>query len=160
MSGEKRRCLAVIRVRGSVGIDKEHEYVFKLMRLTRKNHAVLVEDTPTNLESIRKIKDYATWGEATPDTISLLLEKRGMLEGGEKLTEDYLKEALRYSSMKELSKAVHDLKVKINELPKVKPVFRLHPPRKGFRGSIKKPYPEGELGYRGESINQLIARMV
>lgn len=160
MSGSKGKCLAVMRLRGSVGMDKELEYAFKLMHLTRKNHVVLVEDTPSNHGSILKIKDYATWGEVTPDTVSLLLEKRGMLEGGEKLTEDYVKEALGYPSTKELSEAICGSKVKINELPKVKPVFRLHPPKKGFRGKVKKPYPEGELGYRGESINQLIARMV
>ena len=160
MSGEKRQCLAVIRIRGSVGLDKEREYTFKLMRLTRKNHAVLIENTPSNLGSIQKIKDYATWGEVTPDTISLLLEKRGMLEGGDKLTENYVKEALGYSSLNELSQAIRESKVKITGLPKVKPIFRLHPPRKGFRGSVRKPYPEGHLGYRGEAINQLIAKMV
>jgi len=150
----------VIRVRGSVGLDKEREYIFKLAHLTRKNHAVLVEGTPSNLGSIRRIKDYATWGEVTVDTIALLLEKRGMLEGGKKLTEDYVREVLGYSSVKELSEAIYDLKVKIKELPKVKPIFRLHPPRKGFHGSTRKPYPEGELGYRGESMNKLIAKMI
>ncbi len=160
MNSEKGSCLAIIRIRGSVGIDKELEYVFKLAHLTRKNHAVLVECTPSNLGSARKVKDYATWGEVTADTISLLLEKRGMLEGGKKLTEDYVKEVLGYPSIKELSKEIHDLKVGMKELPKVKPIFRLHPPTKGFHGSTKKPYPEGELGYRGEAINQLIAKMV
>ena len=157
---DKTPCLAVLRLRGSVGIDKEREYVFKLLRLSRKNHAVLVENTPSNLGSIRKIKDYATWGEINIDTISLLLEKRGMIEGREKLTNDYIKEKLGYSSIQELAKSIYDLKVKVTELPKVKPVFRLRPPRKGFDGQTKKPYPEGELGYRGEAINELLARMV
>jgi large subunit ribosomal protein L30 len=160
MSVENRRCLAVIRVSGSVGIDKEREYVFKLAHLTRKNHAILIEDTPSNLGSIRKIKDYATWGEVSADTILLLLKKRGMLEGYKKLTENYVKEVLGYPSIQELSKAIYDLKIRVKELPKVKPIFRLHPPTKGFHGSTKKPYPEGELGYRGEAINQLIAKMV
>ncbi|OIO26895.1 50S ribosomal protein L30 [Candidatus Micrarchaeota archaeon CG_4_10_14_0_2_um_filter_55_9] len=38
--------------------------------------------------------------------------------------------------------------------------YRLHPPRKGWGGSIKKPYPSGALGKRGESINELIGRML
>ncbi|MEM2203989.1 MAG: 50S ribosomal protein L30, partial [Sulfolobales archaeon] len=43
----------------------------------------------------------------------------------------------------------------------VKPVFRLHPPSGGFKGSIKKPYGNGgELGYRGQDINDLIRRMI
>jgi large subunit ribosomal protein L30 len=37
----------------------------------------------------------------------------------------------------------------------------LHPPTKGFKGKIKKSYSAGgELGYRGEKINELIKRMV
>ena len=157
---EKRRCLAVLRLRGPVGLDKEREYVFKLMRLSRKHHAVLLEDSPSNLGSIKKVKDYATWGDVDINTISLLLGKRGKLEGGKKLSEDYVKEELGYSSINELAEAIYGLNVQVNELSKLKPVFRLHPPKKGFHGSTKKPYPKGELGYRGKAINELIARMV
>lgn len=60
--GEGGPCLALIRIRGSVGIRKELEYVFKLMHLPRKNHAVLIGGTPSNLRAIQKVKDYATWG--------------------------------------------------------------------------------------------------
>jgi len=39
-------------------------------------------------------------------------------------------------------------------------VFRLNPPKKGYK-SIKKSYKEGgALGYRGEKINNLIQRMI
>lgn len=34
----------------------------------------------------------------------------------------------------------------------------LKPPRKGFR-SLKKAYPKGDLGYRGDKIKDLIERM-
>lgn len=155
----KNKCVAVIRIRGSVGVDKEREYVFKLMRLTRKNHAILLSNSPSNIGSVLKIKDYVTWGEVTSDTISLLLKKRGLLEGGKKLTEEYVKETLGYESINALSKAIYDSAIKILELPKVKPLFRLHPPRKGFDDSTKNAYPQGELGYRGEAINQLIDKM-
>ena len=56
MNGKKNRCIAVIRLRGTVGIDKEREYVFKLMHLTRKNHAILIiEDNASTFKSIYKI---------------------------------------------------------------------------------------------------------
>jgi len=160
MSGDKKRCLAVIRLRGKVGMAKELEYVFQLVHLNRKNHAILVENTPSNLGQIRKIKDYSTWGEVSDDTVLSLLEKRGILVGGKKLSETYVKTTLGYSSIKELSKDIYDVKIKVDAFPAIQPVFRLHPPRKGFSKSIRHPYPEGELGYRGTSINQLIARMV
>jgi len=46
-------------------------------------------------------------------------------------------------------------------IPGLKPYFRLHPPKGGFKGSVKKPYNAGgELGYRGSAINDLIMRMI
>ncbi len=38
--------------------------------------------------------------------------------------------------------------------------YRLHPPRGGFKKSTKRPFPQGELGYRGEDINKFIMRML
>ncbi|RLI23172.1 50S ribosomal protein L30, partial [Candidatus Bathyarchaeota archaeon] len=47
------------------------------------------------------------------------------------------------------------------DLPDIKPVFRLHPPRKGFKGKIKKSFKAGGAsGYRGEAINELLERMI
>jgi len=160
MSEPGGKYLALIRIRGDVGIRKELEHVFKLMHLTRKNHATLIEETASNLGSIKRIKDYSTWGEVTLKTISLLLKKKGILRGNKKLTDDYVKNELNYASIEDLAKAIYYSRINFWKLPNIKPIFRLHPPRKGFRGSIRKPYPEGELGYRGESINQLIIRMI
>lgn len=160
MAEEKGRCLALIRLRGSVGIRKEFEYVFKLMHLTRKNHVTLLEETGSNLGMIRKIKDYSTWGEVTPETLFLLLEKKGRLRGNKKLTNDYVKNELGFSSIAELAQAIYVSEINFWKLSNIKPIFRLHPPRKGFRKSIRRPYPNGELGYRGEDINKLIFRMI
>ena len=45
---------------------------------------------------------------------------------------------------------------------KMKPFFRLSPPRKGFgRKGIKKSFADGgALGYRGDKINDLVKRMI
>lgn len=40
-----------------------------------------------------------------------------------------------------------------------KKVIHLKPPKKGFK-SLKLDYPKGDLGYRGEAINDLIKRMM
>lgn len=154
------RCLALVRIRGEVGVKKELEYVFKIMHLTRKNYATLIENTPSNLGLVNKVKDYSTWGEVTPKTVSLLLRNRGFSKGNGKLTDDYVKNKLGYASIEELANDIYDLKIIFQKIPNIKPLFRLHPPRKGFRGSIRRPYPEGALGYRGEAIHKLIVRMI
>jgi len=50
-------------------------------------------------------------------------------------------------------------KVNFKDIPTLKPVFRLHPPRKGHKG-IKKSFKNGgELGYHGDKINDLLLKM-
>ena len=160
LNEEKGATLVILRIRGSVGISKELEYVFKLLHINRKNHATIIERNPSYLGMMQRVKDYATWGEASSDTISLLLKERGFVKGNKKLTDDYVKENLGYNSIDELSEAISQSKANFSKLPNVKPVLRLHPPKGGFHGKIKKPYPEGELGYRGDGINKLIKEMV
>ena len=62
--------------------------------------------------------------------------------------------------MDELSRALYESRVELRNLKDVKPLFRLKPTRKGFHGSIKKPYNEGELGNREEAIDSLLTRMI
>lgn len=155
-----KRCLAIIRIRGSVGIRRELEAIFRDMHLTRECHATLMDDRPSYVGSIQRVKDYATWGDISPETIALLLRERGRLRGGRRLTEEHVKESVGYESIEDLARAIHACEVDFWGLPMVKPLFRLHPPRGGFRRKTKWGYPRGELGYRGEAINDLVAKMV
>ncbi len=109
---------------------------------------------------LQKVKDYVTWGEVTPEVVARLLEARGRLPGDRPLTEAYVKEVLGYASVDALAKEIVQGEVTPRDLKDVKPVFRLHPPRKGYEG-IKRPFADGgALGYRGEAINDLLLRML
>lgn len=151
--------IAAIRVRGRTGIKKEIADTLDMLKLTRINHAVLIEETPSYKGMLQKAKDYITWGEVDEETVAKLISKRGKIVGNDKITEDYIKENTDFSSVEELSKAVVDSKVKLEDNG-VKPVFRLHPPRKGYE-DIKKTFVEsGSLGYRGDKIGDLINKMI
>jgi large subunit ribosomal protein L30 len=152
-------CLAIVRIRGSTGISKEREEILRQLHLTRKNHATLVNASPPILGTLKRIKDYTTWGEVIPSTVEFLLREKGMLEGNRRLTEEYVKQTLKHSSMFELASVLCNGDRDLINVEGLKPVFRLHPPRKGF-GGIKRAFPKGALGYRGEAINSLLARMV
>ena len=150
--------IAAIRIRGRTGLKREIEDTMKMLRLTRINHAVILDENPNYQGMLRKAKDYITWGEINEDTIIKVISKRGKLPGGVQVTEEYLKENTNYSSIEELSKAVLE-GAKLEESG-VKPIFRLHPPRKGYE-NVKKTYNEGgSLGYRGENIEELINKMI
>jgi len=152
--------LVAVRVRGMSDISQEVKDTLSMLRLNRNCHATLVDDRPAYNGMLRKSKDYLTWGEVSQENIALLLKKRGRLVGDKKLTDEYAKE-LGYKSLDDLAEAIFKAEVECSSLPKVKPVFRLHPPKKGFKGKIKRSYAAGgELGYRGDAINELLKRMV
>ena len=157
--GEKRKCLVAVRVRGVSDISQEIKDTLNMLRLTRNCHATLIDDRPPYLGMLHKVQNCVTWGEISKENVALLLKKRGRLIGDKKLTDEYAQE-LGYKSLDTLAEAMFKVEVEYSSLPKVKPVFRLHPPKKGFKGKVKRSYAAGGVtGYRGEAINNLIKRM-
>jgi large subunit ribosomal protein L30 len=151
--------LAVVRVRGHIGLSREVEDTLRMLRLTRVNHCVFIDDRPTFKGMLQKAKDYITWGEVTPEEVALILRNRGELVGGRRLTDAYVKEHTKFKSIDDFAKAFVEFKAELSDIPQLKPVFRLHPPRKGYRG-IKRSFVEGgALGYRGEAMRELLRRM-
>ena len=161
MNKEKgEKCLAVIRIRGVSDIFHEIEETLRMLHLVRVFHATLIDDRPSYIGMLRKTQNYVTWGEVSKEMIALLLKKRGRLVGNKKITDEYV-QRIGYKSIDELAEAIYNLKIEFHKLPDIKPVFRLHPPRKGFKGGVKKSYiAGGATGYRGQAINELIKRMV
>lgn len=156
---EQRKCLAVIRVRGVSDVYHEVKETMGLLHLHRNCHATLVDNRPAYIGMLQKAQHFLTWGEISKETLAFILRKRGRLEGDKKLTDEYAKE-VGYKSLDDLAEAIHESKVEFNRLPGIKPVFRLHPPSKGFEGKVKRSFTTGGVtGYRGENINRLIEKM-
>jgi len=152
--------LAVIRLRSGIRARGEVRDTLAMLRLHRINHLVIVDDTPSYRGMIQKVKDYITWGEIDKETLVKLLRKRGRLVGNKPITDEYVQEKLGMS-IEEFAEKVINGEMKLRDLPNLKPVFRLHPPRGGLKGSKKRTFKEGgALGYRGEKINDLIERML
>lgn len=154
------KCLVVVRVRGSVNVRRDVEDTLRMLNLTRNCHATIIDDRPSYLGMLQKVQNQVTWGEVSKDTIAMLLKERGRLVGNKRITDEYVKK-LGFESIDDLAEAIYNLKVEFNKLPGIKPVFRLHPPSKGYKGSVKKSWKSGGVtGYRGEAINDLIKRMI
>lgn len=154
-----RTCLLVIRIRGQVNVSKREEDTLRMLRIDRNNHATLLDNRSSYLGMLNEAKDFITWGEPTIETISLLLKKRGLVKGNKKLDEKIISD-LGFNNIEELSESIFISEKEIQQIKPVKPFFRLHPPKGGFKNSIKKPFrSKGELGYRGEKINELAKKM-
>lgn len=130
MSDEEK--IAIIRVRGLIGISSGIKDTLNMLNLYKKNYCVILPNNPNYLGMIKKVKDYVTWGNIDSETEKLLLEKRGR--------------KVKNRGCREV----------------MKKFFRLNSPRKGFgRKGIKLPFSvSGALGDRKEKINDLIKRMI
>jgi len=141
--------VAVVRVRGIRNIKPKIRKTFELLRLDKPNQCVLVNGNPKLMGMINIVKDYVAYGVVSSDTIYKLIKKRG--EKGGKLVRTLFED----DELKSLSEKIF-LGAPVNEF--VNQVFRLHPPRSGYK-NIKKAYPLGDLGKR-DDMNRLVLRMI
>jgi len=145
--------IAAIRIRGRVGVPKEIEDTLYLLRLRRKFSCSLYHEDKIVNGMLEKVKAYIAYGKINEETLKVLIEKRGRKKGNRRLdkeeVEKILEEIKKGKKLKELEKEIG-----------IKPFFRLSPPKKGFKKSIKLLWPKGILGNIGDEINNLILRMV
>ena len=158
---EAEKVILAIRVRGQVRVRPQIEDTLDKLLLNRLHQARLIKVTPSMEGMITKAKDYITWGEPTEDLILQLLTKRGRLPGNKRLTDAYVKKNSSLSGIKALAKAIASGKATMSDVEGLKPIFRLTPPKKGFKGNKKLGVGMGGItGYRGEGINELTQRML
>jgi len=160
MSSEEMVILAV-RVRGQVSVRPQIEDTLNKLLLGRLHQARVLKLSPSLQGMITKAKDYITWGEIDAETMELLLSKRGRLPGNKRLDDGYVKKNSSHSTVKALAKAITEGKASVDDVADLKPVFRLSPPRKGYRGKRHLPVGMGGVtGYRGAEINNLARKMI
>jgi large subunit ribosomal protein L30 len=135
----ENKLLAVVRIRGRTNIRDSIEETLQRMNLKRVNNLSLIYGTKSNLGMLYKCKDYVTFGEVDSGVLKALLEKK-------------CKNAEEAAAIMSGTKKPKDAGIK---LP-----IRMTPPKHGYK-AIKLPFAnKGDLGYRGEKINDLIKRMM
>ena len=152
--------LAVVRVRGHAKIQTRAVDTMNILKLNRPNHCVIIQQTPVTGGMLQVVKDYVTWGEVSHETIARLLFQRGEVIGGDRLTDAYVKENSKYTSILSLAKAIEKGEASLADVKGLKPVIRLPPPRQGYRNAKISFVDGGALGYRGVAIEKLINKML
>jgi len=153
------KCIVAVKVRGDISAKREAKETLQMLHLGHTNHGILIDNRPAFLGMLQRVQSYVTWGEVSKETVVLMLAKRGKIVGGDALTEQNV-ESLGYESINELAEALFSCKAEQWKIG-MQPLFKLHPPKKGYKGKTKKSYRAGgEAGYRGDSINNLVKRMV
>lgn len=117
-------------------------------RLRRKYSCVILKETPELSGVLKKIRNVVAYGKINEETLVALLKARGkVLEDSQAKLKDPEKLAKEIMAGKNLEEL------------KIKPFFRLHPPRGGLKNS-KLHYPRGTLGDHKEDINKQIMKML
>ncbi|MEM2929349.1 MAG: 50S ribosomal protein L30 [Thermoproteota archaeon] len=151
----------VVRVRGSVNITKDVSATLSRLRLLRVYSSTLIRLTPQAEGMLRKAKDCLFWGRVDRSMLRLLLLKRGRLPGNRRLSDENLSKYTGFKSLDELVEAVWLSSTPAEAIKPVKPVFRLTPPKGGFKRSVKKPVKRGGvLGDWGDRVGWILRRMV
>ena len=138
--------LAVILLRGTIGASTQQSRTLTQLRLFRKNHCIIVPGSPSFVGMLKVVKDYVTWGEISEELLHELMVRRSEPWLG-KEQDDKIDRRNRFMML---------------DKKRIKPVFRLSPPRGGFerRGIRRSVAQGGALGYRGHDMDKLVRRMM
>jgi len=98
--------IAIIRIKGKIGIKKEINETLNRLRLRKKYACVVIEDTKENLGMIKRVHSFVAYGNIDDKTYQELISKRGKKDFNNK------------------------------DKNAIKPFFRLHPPRKGIKSKL------------------------
>ena len=137
--------IAVIRIKGMVGLREDIEETLDRLKLRRKFACVVLREKPELIGMIKKLESFVAYGRIDEKTLEELIKKRGKSPKkfeAEKITKEFIESRAE--------KKLSDFG--LND------IFRLHPPRGGFES--KEHFPRGILGNHGEKINELIRRML
>ena len=140
--------IAVVRIKGQVGLKKPIVETLNRLRLRRK-YACVVFAKPNKIQEgmIKKVKDFVAFGEINKETFEKLIEARGQLINKKKKID--------------VKKTIEELeKGKKYEDVNLKPFFRLHPPRGGIDSKKHFGVQKGVLGNHKDKISKLIERML
>lgn len=116
--------IAVVRIRGQVGLNADVKETLNRLRL-KKKYACVVFENPTEVElgMIAAVRNFVSFGEISKDTYKKIVDNRG----------------------------------KKDQEGKLKPFFRMHPPRGGAKTKLH--YPKGILGENKE-MDKLMEKML
>ncbi len=138
--------LLIIRISGMVDVPPRIREGLDRIRLRRKYSAVLLKPTPEIMKLLNKLRNHVAYGDIDEETLSLLIEKRGVLKDSSKKIQP--------------GKIIDQIEKKSLSSSDIKPFFRLHPPRGGIDSKKHAGVKKGVLGDNKKEINNLVRRML
>ena len=150
--------VVVLRIKGRVNVPHWAKYTLENLTLHKKFWATLLPETPETLGMLNKIKDFVAWTRVDEALVKELLVKRGKTKNSKPLA-NFL-ETGPYHDIKDLVSDITEERVRLSNIPEIKPWFALNPPRGGFKRNTKTQFEQkGILGNDKELVD-IIRRMI
>lgn len=163
MSTSKQPPIIAVRIRGTATDNPDIRKTMETLKMESTFRARLLESNPSIEGMLRTAKNLVAWGQINPQVLEVLLRKRAERESPGKLDDYFAKTFFNKQSVADLAKSMASGEISVKDLwsAGVKPRFRLHPPKGGFKRSTRRAATDGgELGFRGDDINRLVRRMI
>lgn len=75
--------IAIIRIKGQVGINKDITETLNRLNIKRKYHCIVLDNPGEEyLGMLRKVRDFVAYGNINEETYKMLKEKRGEMING------------------------------------------------------------------------------
>lgn len=152
--------LMIVRLRGGISTIPKIKETLRHLRLNKVMHAVVIPGNKHFRGMLQVVKDYVTWGEVDDKTLVEVIKKRGKLLGNKPVTDGHVKDVTDFKTVNDFVAAIIKGKARYSDLKDVKPLFRLSPPKGGLKSTKQHFTIGGDLGYRGDAINDLVSRML
>ncbi len=157
----KQPVILAVRIRGTATDNPDIRKTMETLKMESTFRARLLESSRSTLGMLRAAKNLVAWGQVNPEVLENLLRKRGEREGNKEFDDEFAKVFFRKENIAELARSVvaGEIGVKDLWLAGVKPRFRLHPPRGGFRLQRRRhqpPRPTNDLAQGGMALEILI----
>ncbi len=138
--------IIVIRISGMVDVSQNANSILDNILLRRKYSAILMNETPENIQLLNKVRSFVAYGKISNENLSKLISLRGeKIDKKGKIDVESVMKNIEKKSLREMG---------------IKPFFRLHPPRKGIESKKHFGVGKGVLGDNKEHINLLLERML
>ena len=158
-TAKKAASLLVVNIRGTINVPAPVKDTLRRLRLDRRYSATVVPDSPVYRGMLNRLKNHAAWCPAEPEIVEKILKLRGRPMGKKTLGKEEL-EKLGSKSLKTLAKAVSEGTVVLGRSGVLRPVFRLAPPRGGFRRSTKHMHSQGGVTGENPDLPAILEAMI
>jgi len=151
--------LLVVNLRGLVNTRTPVRTTLEQLKIGRRFNATIVPDDRVHQGMLNISKEHVAWCKLDASTAEKLLRTRSEKSTGTRTPESELI-GKDFTSVAEIAKGLESGKLRLNALPKIRPFFRLSPPRGGFKRSTRRQFGDGGILGRNNELPSLVEKML